>query len=752
MLSPVQSIASTSSIIHRYTSDVEDVAEQVSTGETDIVPQVPERPKGQAPTTGRESPSNEDALSQLMAETQAEVDASERDMPVTMPAIPPRPKNATVSESTAMPSVPPRPKHEQTSPSIPRRPHAEIAEQSLPAAPIVPSRPAHSEAQVAGKEAEESVPGMVAESDTPSRPSVPLLPARPSPRETQTVEEEAEEPAALQKESHSTPHQTSAPSLPSRPVHKEIQTVDKESEDSIPAAVAQHEATIPSVQEDKPSIPRRPHAEAAEEEGLDKPTQPSAPIIPSRPTPKEVHTVDLDQTQTDGEEAKQSMPTPAMQEVKIATFGDLPPIDTQLQKEKSKEVHSATTTAEEKSEGSAITPSTMVVPARPKAKEVEHQNEPNLDKPIASISPTTSHHAEQRPPVVETEVSSTPLIPARPKTSTKEPTQPNPIELPEEPSIEFNDSAQHSDQRFQNIAIQPAEGAEKIATPISPETPEFPRPANSDGKSLDIENIKTNEPVQSAPINSIAIPESKEEPQKLEASPTSSISSKKSATATSPPGKPSRPKPKPAIAASKSVEPPKPKPPVLAKPGGSTKFNNLRAMFAADLNAKLAQPPKPLPLKKPAPPPSEREESVTSSASLLSDSRKGRAKGPQRKSGAAKPAALAHFPLELSNVWTFVDVTSEHDSASEKATHDAAVQTGETVLETSTNETKVLIVDGGVSESGSPKTVVLDVGIPDAANSKAGAAVSPDAPSISTTLNTESLNIENTETIAGEPE
>ncbi|CAI6340559.1 unnamed protein product [Periconia digitata] len=85
----------------------------------------------------------------------------------------------------------------------------------------------------------------------------------------------------------------------------------------------------------------------------------------------------------------------------------------------------------------------------------------------------------------------------------------------------------------------------------------------------------------------------------------------------------------------------KAKPPVPARPGGS-KIAALQAGFMKDLNSKLGLgPPK---VKEPEP----EEEKEQEPAKPLSDARKGRAKGPQRRKPTASPAPAATVTSQVA--------------------------------------------------------------------------------------------------------
>lgn len=86
---------------------------------------------------------------------------------------------------------------------------------------------------------------------------------------------------------------------------------------------------------------------------------------------------------------------------------------------------------------------------------------------------------------------------------------------------------------------------------------------------------------------------------------------------------------------------PKAKPPVPARPAGS-KIAALQAGFLQDLNSKLGLGPQAPKVKEPE------EEKDAEPAQPLSDARKGRAKGPQRRKPAASPAPAATVTAEVA--------------------------------------------------------------------------------------------------------
>ncbi|KAL2755950.1 hypothetical protein ACRALDRAFT_2104330 [Sodiomyces alcalophilus JCM 7366] len=95
---------------------------------------------------------------------------------------------------------------------------------------------------------------------------------------------------------------------------------------------------------------------------------------------------------------------------------------------------------------------------------------------------------------------------------------------------------------------------------------------------------------------------------------------------------------------------PRPKPAVPPRPLGS-KIQALQAGFMSDLNKRLQLGPQ-LPTKKEEPPAADVVEEKEKEKAPLSDARKGRARGPQRRLPTAKspapPAAVTTAPLTLS--------------------------------------------------------------------------------------------------------
>lgn len=111
------------------------------------------------------------------------------------------------------------------------------------------------------------------------------------------------------------------------------------------------------------------------------------------------------------------------------------------------------------------------------------------------------------------------------------------------------------------------------------------------------------------------------------------------------PSKPSQPSSEKVPTTERAVEndapQPKAKPPVPARPAGS-KIAALQAGFLQDLNSKLGLGPQAPKVKEPE------EEKEAEPAQPLSDARKGRAKGPQRRKPAASPTPAATVTAEVA--------------------------------------------------------------------------------------------------------
>ena len=111
------------------------------------------------------------------------------------------------------------------------------------------------------------------------------------------------------------------------------------------------------------------------------------------------------------------------------------------------------------------------------------------------------------------------------------------------------------------------------------------------------------------------------------------------------PSKPSEPSSEKITTTERAVEndasQPKAKPPVPARPAGS-KIAALQAGFLQDLNSKLGLGPQAPKVKEPE------EEKEPEPAQPLTDARKGRAKGPQRRKPAASPAPAATVTAEVA--------------------------------------------------------------------------------------------------------
>ncbi|KAF2828827.1 hypothetical protein CC86DRAFT_454489 [Ophiobolus disseminans] len=95
---------------------------------------------------------------------------------------------------------------------------------------------------------------------------------------------------------------------------------------------------------------------------------------------------------------------------------------------------------------------------------------------------------------------------------------------------------------------------------------------------------------------------------------------------------------------------PKAKPPVPARPGGS-KLAALQAGFMKDLNSKLGLGPQAPKIKEPEP------EAEAEPAAPLTDARKGRAKGPQRRKPAASPTPAATITAEVAVPRVTLEIT-----------------------------------------------------------------------------------------------
>ena len=111
------------------------------------------------------------------------------------------------------------------------------------------------------------------------------------------------------------------------------------------------------------------------------------------------------------------------------------------------------------------------------------------------------------------------------------------------------------------------------------------------------------------------------------------------------PSKPTQPSSEKVTIADRTVENDAPqtkgKPPVPARPAGS-KIAALQAGFLQDLNSKLGLGPQAPKIKEPE------EEKVPEAVQPLSDARKGRAKGPQRRKPAASPTPAATVTAEVA--------------------------------------------------------------------------------------------------------
>ncbi|EGO54073.1 hypothetical protein NEUTE1DRAFT_87103 [Neurospora tetrasperma FGSC 2508] len=181
---------------------------------------------------------------------------------------------------------------------------------------------------------------------------------------------------------------------------------------------------------------------------------------------------------------------------------------------------------------------------------------------------------------------------------------------------------------------------------VSPRT-ELPEPKIDEklAQKPEIED-KTPEPKEPAPTSAV-VTERKPSPPVIPARP--SLPSR--------PSIPDRPKPKPAakpaiparlvkasptsggLEPAEAAAPPRQKPAVPARPMGS-KIAALQAGFMNDLNNRLRLGPQ-MPAKKEEAPAEEQEKEEKKEKVPLSDARKGRARGPQRRAPAAAKAAAA---------------------------------------------------------------------------------------------------------------
>ena len=658
MLSQVESVVSASSIIHGYTSQTTEDDEErrnqplrkEETGEPAIATILPHVPLRLQEMDM--TGGHHTATAPAIGGVEHEQNASLKEQPI--------------KEEAHVPIIPQRPKKDQPTqdtsilPFIPRRP--KHGDEQVAAGPIVPRRPhiqQHQEDEI----------------NETHLADTPVIPSRPGQRDFQasqqqaTIEEVRSSLPPIDTQMHA-PGQlaaaptnqskvdslASAPAIPARPKSKtavEQQEMPKESSPGLVSPTLLHEGPMSSISD----------ANLAS----------LVPTIPSRPERKQSseseHEKLIDNI-TDVQENPEALPsevdaeqgTRSMENVVAATEEEEP---ITLVREKSlpsselqREIPESTT-----SECSAVSP-IPVVPVRPQQKTGLNIDD-ELGERIVD-SPETKSKAEQESQHNEEDVTA--ATEEKVTTESKELTSP--------------------DEVVPSLLPQ---------TNVNPIESDNPTPGSDNAPTPEFQDLK----------------------QERSISPSTSIHTTPSVASTkSPPLVPTRPKSKPAATLPKTGESSKPKPPVPVKPTtGTTKFNNLRAMFAADLNAKLAQPPKPLPLKKPAPPSEhdELEPSLTHPVtSLLDDTRKGRAKGPQRKSAAAKPAAPKLLPFEISSIWTLVDATPKVNDEELKlqppaaATQDEAVQTGETNIITSMHETKLVVIDGGVADDGNAKTIVFD--------------------------------------------
>lgn len=180
---------------------------------------------------------------------------------------------------------------------------------------------------------------------------------------------------------------------------------------------------------------------------------------------------------------------------------------------------------------------------------------------------------------------------------------------------------------------------------VSPGT-DIPEPT-IDAKLAEKPEVKEETPEPKEPVSTpAAVTERKPSPPAIPARPT----------LPSRPSIPDRPKPKPAakpaiparpvkasptsggLEPAEAAAPPRQKPAVPARPMGS-KIAALQAGFMNDLNNRLRLGPQ-MPVKKEEPP-AEEEKAEEKEKVPLSDARKGRARGPQRRAPAAKAAVTA---------------------------------------------------------------------------------------------------------------
>ena len=655
-MSQVESTVSESSIIHGYesrTTEEDDELRKEKTNEPTIVttlPDLPVRKHEEGMIGGRTVTATAPAIGSVEHEQDASMEEHPTEDEVLVPTIPQRPKKDQPDQDPSrLPVVPARPKHSEEQvvdgPLIPRRPHIQ---------------------QNQGQEV-----------DDPNHDNTPAIPSRPGHRDVQVsqqqkmivenysslppIDTQMQDPdqlhAASTKQSK-VDSLMSTPSIPARPKTKtsaEQQEMPKESSPGPVSPTLLHEGPMSSTSDaslaspvSAPTLPSRPKTRHSSERELEKPIDNNTDLQENSETPP---------SEIDAEQGPQSM------EKVVATKGEEEPF----------------VVARDKS-----------VPS----SEIEREMSASVPTENSAVLPV-------------------PVVPARPQQKTDLTV----IDEPEEQFVDSPETKSHAEREFQHNEDDVAAATDENVTTVMKELP-------SQDQMVPLLQPQTNDSSFESDITPSAsdngpAPDNQDQKSERNISPSSSVRTTASVTSTkSPPLVPTRPKSKPAAALPKPAESSKPKPPIPVKPAtGTTKFNNLRAMFAADLNAKLAQPPKPLPLKKPVLP-AEHDElqppSTHPAPSLLDDSRKGRAKGPQRKSAAAKPAAPQYLPFKISSIWTLVDVTPKINDDELKfrppaaVTLDEAVQTGETIITTSTHETKLIVTDGGVTKDGNAKTIVVD--------------------------------------------
>ncbi|KAK4141104.1 altered inheritance of mitochondria protein 21 [Dichotomopilus funicola] len=193
-----------------------------------------------------------------------------------------------------------------------------------------------------------------------------------------------------------------------------------------------------------------------------------------------------------------------------------------------------------------------------------------------------------------------------------------------------------------------------VSTPQQDEAPPSPSPveAKKTEVSEPAEPTAAKAPEPTAPSEKPAIP-TRPKPRQL---------------SDDKPAVPERPKSKPQIPArpvkagatsgglepAEAAAPPRPKPAVPARPMGN-KIAALQAGFMSDLNKRLQLGPQ-APKKEESPPADEGEKAEVKEKVPLSDARKGRARGPQRRAPAPKvtPAPVAVSEAKAAATFSFV--------------------------------------------------------------------------------------------------